>query len=85
MSLILNAFKRLHDPIDIIAQCVRWYLAYALSLRKFVPVHSNIYYQHIGCVFLRFIIHNKKTKISSILCPLQPSLLQTDYHPEGIL
>ncbi len=29
-----NAFKRLHYPIDIIAQCVRWYLAYALSLRN---------------------------------------------------
>ncbi|VTR53359.1 Transposase IS66 family [Serratia fonticola] len=24
----------LHYPIDIIAQCVRWYLAYALSLRN---------------------------------------------------
>ncbi|CDG19911.1 transposase [Xenorhabdus poinarii G6] len=34
MSLIRNAFKRLHTPIDIIAQCVRWYLAYALSLRN---------------------------------------------------
>ncbi|WP_432320857.1 IS6 family transposase [Yersinia enterocolitica] len=34
MSLIRNAFRRLHYPIDIIAQCVRWYLAYALSLRN---------------------------------------------------
>ena len=33
MSLIRKAFKRLHYPIDVIAQCVRWYLAYALSLR----------------------------------------------------
>ena len=33
MSLIQKAFKRLHYPIDVIAQCVRWYLAYALSLR----------------------------------------------------
>ena len=33
MSLIRSAFKRLHYPIDVIAQCVRWYLAYALSLR----------------------------------------------------
>ncbi len=32
MSLIRNAFKRLHYSIDVIAQCVRWYLAYALSL-----------------------------------------------------
>lgn len=34
MSLIRNAFRRLHYPVDIIAQCVRWYLAYALSLRN---------------------------------------------------
>ncbi|WP_260467008.1 IS66 family transposase, partial [Enterobacter cloacae] len=34
MSLIRKAFKRLHYPVDIIAQCVRWYLAYSLSLRN---------------------------------------------------
>lgn len=34
MPLSRNAFKRLHYPVDIIAQCVRWYLAYALSLRN---------------------------------------------------
>ncbi|QTL39947.1 IS6 family transposase [Xenorhabdus budapestensis] len=34
MSLIRNTFKRLHYPVDIIAQCVRWYLAYALNLRN---------------------------------------------------
>lgn len=33
MSLIRNAFKRLHYPVDIIARCVRWYQSYALSLR----------------------------------------------------
>ncbi|HDS6520467.1 TPA: IS6 family transposase [Klebsiella oxytoca] len=34
MPLIRNAFQRLYFPVDIIAQCVRWYLAYALSLRN---------------------------------------------------
>ncbi|QTL39217.1 IS6 family transposase [Xenorhabdus budapestensis] len=34
MSLIRNAFKRLHYPVDIIAQGVRWYLAYTLSSRN---------------------------------------------------
>ncbi|OWF75959.1 IS6 family transposase [Yersinia rohdei] len=34
MSLIRNAFTRLHCPIDVIAQCVHWYLASALSLRN---------------------------------------------------
>ena len=33
MPLIRKAFKRLYYPVDVIAQCVRWYLAYALSLR----------------------------------------------------
>ena len=33
MSLIRNAFKRLHYPVDVMAQCVCWYLAYSLSLR----------------------------------------------------
>ena len=25
MSLIQDAFKRLHYPTDVIAQCIRWY------------------------------------------------------------
>ena len=34
MSLIRKTFSRLHYPIDGITQCVRWYLAYSLSLRN---------------------------------------------------
>lgn len=34
MSLIQKSFKRLLYPTDTIAQCVRWYLAYSLSLRN---------------------------------------------------
>ncbi|MFV8907192.1 IS6 family transposase, partial [Serratia fonticola] len=34
MSLIRKALSRLHYPIDVIALCVRWYLAYSLSLRN---------------------------------------------------
>lgn len=34
MPLIRKAFSRLHYPVDVIAQCVRWYLAYSLSLRN---------------------------------------------------
>lgn len=34
MSLIRKAFSHLHYPVDVIAQCVRWYLAYSLSLRN---------------------------------------------------
>ncbi|MDN0085339.1 IS6 family transposase, partial [Crenobacter sp. SG2305] len=29
-----KAFKRLHFPIDVMLLCVRWYLAYPLSLRN---------------------------------------------------
>jgi len=41
MSLIRNAFKRLHYPVDIIAQCVRWYLAYSLSLRNLEEIMAE--------------------------------------------
>ncbi|CRY69488.1 putative transposase remnant [Yersinia pekkanenii] len=34
MYLIRKASRRLHYPTDVIVQCVRWYLAYALSLRN---------------------------------------------------
>lgn len=41
MSLIRNAFKRLHYPADVIAQCVRWYLAYSLSLRDLEEIMTE--------------------------------------------
>ncbi|MDE1480520.1 IS6 family transposase, partial [Xenorhabdus bovienii] len=41
MSLIRNVFKRLHYPVDIMAQCVRWYLAYALSLRNLEEMRAE--------------------------------------------
>ncbi|MGJ0581008.1 IS6 family transposase, partial [Xenorhabdus bovienii] len=41
MSLIRNAFKRLHYPVDIMAQCVRGYLAYALSLRNLEEMRAE--------------------------------------------
>lgn len=34
MSLIQKSFKHQYYPVDVIAQCVRWYLAYSLSLRN---------------------------------------------------
>ncbi|WP_439292370.1 MULTISPECIES: IS6 family transposase [Rahnella] len=41
MLLIRNAFKRLHYPVDVIAQCVRWYLAYSLSLRNLEEIMAE--------------------------------------------
>ncbi|CDH07667.1 hypothetical protein XBO1_480032 [Xenorhabdus bovienii str. oregonense] len=41
MSLIRKSFKRLHYPVDIMAQCVRWYLAYSLSLRNLEEMRTE--------------------------------------------
>ncbi|MEY4475301.1 MAG: hypothetical protein RL248_1068 [Pseudomonadota bacterium] len=41
MSLIRKAFRRLHYPVDAIAQCVRWYLAYSLSLRNLEEIMTE--------------------------------------------
>ncbi|RAU35205.1 IS6 family transposase [Enterobacter sp. ECC-175] len=41
MSLIQKSFKRLHYPVDVIAQCVRWYLAYSLSLRNLEEIMAE--------------------------------------------
>ena len=30
---VAQVFKRLHYPLDVILTCVRWYVAYPLSLR----------------------------------------------------
>lgn len=38
---IATAFKRLHYPTDVIVQCVRWYLAYSLSLRNLEKMMSE--------------------------------------------
>lgn len=34
MNIIKQTFKRLHYPVDVILVCLRWYLAYPLSLRN---------------------------------------------------
>lgn len=34
MGIVQKSFKRLHYPTDIILLCLRWYLAYSLSLRN---------------------------------------------------
>ncbi|MGF6813106.1 transposase-like protein [Paraburkholderia sp. Clong3] len=30
---VAGVLKRLHYPLDVILTCVRWYVAYSLSLR----------------------------------------------------
>ncbi|MNC57358.1 hypothetical protein D3C75_1070150 [compost metagenome] len=41
LPLIRNTFKRLHYPVDVIAQCVRWYMSYSLSLRNLEEMMSE--------------------------------------------
>lgn len=41
MQLIRKAFKRLHYPVDIIAQDIRWYLAYSLSLQNLEKIMAQ--------------------------------------------
>ena len=31
---VAKVLKRLHYPLDVILLCVRWYVAYSLSLRN---------------------------------------------------
>ena len=33
-EMLGRVFKRLHFPVEIILTCVRWYVAYPLSLRQ---------------------------------------------------
>ena len=33
-STLRKVIKRLHDPLDVMLVCVRWYAAYPLSLRN---------------------------------------------------
>lgn len=41
VPLTRKAFKRLHYLVGIIAQCVRWYLAYSLSLRNLEEIMTE--------------------------------------------
>lgn len=59
MLLIQIAFKRLHCPVDIIAQCACWYLAYSLSLRDLeeMMAESGIIVDHstLYCWVIRLV------------------------------
>lgn len=57
MSLIRKSFSRQHYPVDVITQCVRGYLAYALSLRNLeeIMAERNIAVDHF--TLHRWVIH----------------------------
>jgi transposase-like protein len=38
---VARVFKRLHYPLDVILTCMRWYLAYPLSLRHLEEMMSE--------------------------------------------
>src|SRR5216683_1941599 len=40
-AAVSKALKRLHYPLDVISTCVRWYVAYPLSLRHLEEMMSE--------------------------------------------
>ena len=39
---VARVLKRLHYPSDVILTCVRWYVAYPLSLRHLEEMSRNV-------------------------------------------
>ena len=74
MSLIRNTFKRLHYPVDIIALCVRWYLAYALSLRNLEEMMAER-----GIIVAHSTLHRWVIR----LVPLLDKAFRRHKHPMG--
>ena len=40
-AAVSKALKRLHHPLDVMLTCVRWYVAYPLSLRHLEEMMSE--------------------------------------------
>ena len=40
-SVLRQVLKRLHYPLDVMLLCVRWYAAYALSLRNLEEIMAE--------------------------------------------
>ncbi len=85
MSLIRKTVKRLHYPADVIAQCVRGYLAYSLSwrnLEKMMAVRGVV----AGHSPLHFIDGRKHTAINIMTAGSNPGCRHIDGHnPETVL
>ena len=41
IETLRRAFKRLHYPVEVMLVCVRWYVAYPLSLRQLVEMMTE--------------------------------------------
>ncbi|MFL9967002.1 IS6 family transposase, partial [Paraburkholderia sediminicola] len=39
---VARVLKRLHYPLDVILMCVRWYVAYPLSLRHIEEMVASV-------------------------------------------
>ena len=42
IETLCRVFKRLHYPVEIILVCVRWYVAYPLSLRHLEEMMGSV-------------------------------------------
>ena len=61
-STLRKVLKRLHSPIDVILTCVRWYVAYPLSLR-----HIEEMMQERGVFVDHVTVHRWAMKVLLIL------------------
>jgi transposase-like protein len=61
-STLRKVLKRLHSPIDVILTCVRWYVAYPLSLR-----HIDEMMQERGVFVDHVTVHRWAIKVLPIL------------------
>ena len=90
MSLIKKAFKRLHYPVHVIAQCIRWYLAYSLSFRNLEKmmaerglfqllnrtcVHTLKYNAALRTDILSRIILSRTFSFKSVEYPIRPIVI----------
>ena len=61
---VAKVMKRLHFPLDVILRCVRWYVAYSLSLRdleEMIAEHGSLDRAPVG--------HQAGAAVREILSP----------------
>ncbi len=82
MSLLKNNFKRQHHHVNIITQCVHWFLDYSLILRnlEMIMIERGIIVDHpmlLQCLLKGYCqVKAQYCLFASIKFPQHPSALQ---------
>jgi hypothetical protein len=64
-----KVLKRLHYPLDVILLCVRWYVAYSLSLRNLEEMMAERGFEVDHSTVHRWVITHKSGSLpTNILC-----------------